>query len=665
MGEPGYIFLWLALLASLYSAFAHVIGERKNKATLLQSARNGLYAAFGLITPAVGVLLYSLLSHDFGLEYVYFYSSRAMSPLYRFTALWAGNSGSLLFWAWLMALFATLVALRHRRAARVLVSYASAVNMVTLAFFIVLLLAVANPFARLAVTPADGHGMNPLLEHPAMIIHPPLLLAGYVAMTIPFAFAVAALAANRLSGRWLSAVRGWAVVGWLLLGTGNIIGAWWAYVELGWGGYWAWDPVENAGLLPMLVMTAFLHSSMMERRQGLFRTWNVLLLVAAFNLAIFGTFLTRSGVLPSVHAFLDTGLGPFFAIFLLIASLGPLGLLVYRRGSLAAGGRVESLVSRPGVFLLTNLIFVGAALVVLFGTIFPLLSEVFVGRQVVLDRSFFDRVAVPLFLVVLAVIPFCTVLGWRSAGVRQLGRALLWPALGAALVVALLLGLGVRQWYALISFLLCAFVAFGILWRWYGEVSNRHRNKGIPRWRSLVELFSANHPRYGGYLVHLGVVLLALGITGSTAFAQSLDVTLIPGREASIGGYTVRYEGLALQEAADRSRVKASLILLRDGRPAGKLEPEKQFHRSFEQPVTEVAIRSSLVEDLYVILIGWDDKGAASFSLLVNPMVSWMWIGGGLLLLGGVVALWPTRARPPLVTAPPKDNRKAGNGSGS
>lgn len=655
MADIGYILLVLALLASAYSGITFVLGARTRQRALVETGRNGLATAFGLLSLAVIILVNALLSHDFSLAYVVDYSSRSMPFVYLLTALWAGNTGSLLFWAWLLAAMSLLAVLRQWRRNPVLVPYAAAVMMATQVFFILLLVFAANPFEKVAVPPPDGWGLNPLLQNPGMIVHPPLLLGGYAILTIPFGFAVAALITGRLGDRWLTVVRSWTVVGWLLLGVGNVVGAWWAYVELGWGGYWAWDPVENAGLMPMLPLTAFLHSSIMQRRKGLFKTWGMALLAAAFNLCILGTFLTRSGVLSvgdlSVHSFPDTGMGLFFLAFLAITVLGSAGLIVYRRQSLQGEHAMETPVSREGSFLLTNVLLSAITFTILLGTVFPLLVIALGGRPIALGAEYYNKVASLPFLAVLLLIAVCAFIGWRRASWGRLGRDFLVPAFASLGAGVIMFALGIRQWYALVSLLVTIFVLVAVLKRWLSEVGARHRARGIGYLRSFGQLVAANGPRYGGYLVHVGIVVMVLGIIGSSFYiTEQEEVPLAPGETVSINGYSLTYRGLSTEEKADRVINRADIDVYRDGSFIGTLEPEQNRHTGREeQRVTEVAIRSNLVEDLYVLLLGWNEDGTAFFTIQVSPLVNWIWIGGGLFLAGGVLALWPRGEPAPAV----------------
>ena len=649
--DIGFICLVLALASAVYGVVAHAVGIKLGRENVLQSARHALIAVAALTTLAVAVLLGAILGHNFQLEYVANYTSRAMSFIYLVSSLWAGNDGSLLFWAWLLAIFSLIAVLRRGDDNRALIPHAALILMVIEAFFLLLLIATANPFGTLDVIPPDGRGLNPLLENPGMVIHPPLLLGGYVILAIPFAFAVAALLKGRLDNLWAIATRRWMILAWLLLGLGNIIGAWWAYVELGWGGYWAWDPVENAGLMPWLTMTAFLHSMLMQRWRGIFRVWNMTLVIVSFGLVIFGTFMTRGGMqsLNSVHTYNETSMGPFFLVFLAIIMLGSLGLLIWRyRDVKGDGGEMDAFLSRESSFFLNNILLVGAATVILFATIFPSLTEAFRGVTISLDSDWFDQVVGPVFLVIVALIGVCSVIGWRRTTLRALLKALVVPLAGALVVGIVLAALRLGAWQAVVSYAVCAFVGLSVLLLWWREVwPRRGSNLLVACWGQLLK----HKPRYGAYLVHLAIVLITFGVIGSSFFNVETQVSLSPGETVTFEGYTLTFNGLAMDETPDKQIVSADISLTRDGKDLGTLTPEKYFHRSMEQSVTEVAIRSRAHEDLYVILAGWTDGGAvADFDLLVEPLVVWIWVGGGVFLVGGLLAFWGDRRRQNEVT---------------
>lgn len=647
MADIGYISLLLALGAAIYSVFVYILGIRKKHPALLQSARNGLIAVCGLLSVSVTVMLIAILTHNFQIEYVASYTSRDMSLSYLLSAIWAGNDGSLLFWAWLLSVFAVIVVLQKRDIGKELVPCAATVIMIIQVFFLILLVSISNPFQELSYLPAEGRGLNPLLENPGMLFHPPTLLAGYVGFTIPFAFAMAALLTRRLGDDWIVAIRRWTLLAWLVLGLGNLIGAWWAYVELGWGGYWGWDPVESASLMPWLVATAFLHSIMMQRRRGILKIWNMVLIIITFNLSLFGTFLTRSGILSSVHTFSDYALGPFFLVFIGLSLFIPLGLLYYRSDELQSEAEMESLVSRESTFLFNNLLLVGAAFAVFVGTIFPLVSEAVRGVKVTVGPPFFNQVNGPIFLAIILLAGICTLIGWRRASIHNLARHFLWPLVAAVVIVVVLLIAGVTKFYALISLGISAFVLFTILYEWFRGTRARHRVRAENYFKAFWGLIMNNRPRYGGYIVHIAIIIIAVGVTGSSLYGTEKEVTITPGESMTINDYTLTYQNMDSYETESKTTVTATLTVENSGRSLGKLTPEKYFHRSYDQAVTEVAIRSTLVEDLYVILIGWEDDGTTSFKVMVNPLVSWIWIGGIVFTAGGLIAFWPERRKTP------------------
>ncbi len=638
MAEIGYIALALAFVACIYSIIAFVLGARGGHPKLLTSARRSILAVSVLVTISVAVLLAALVTHNFQIEYVALYTSSDLSLPYLISALWAGNAGSLLFWGWLLSLFAAVVVLKKQTRNKDLIPYASAIIMFIQAFFLILLLFLQNPF----YTPVDPPlvvGLNPLLENPGMIFHPPMLLGGYAVFAIPFAFAIAALITRRLDDEWISAIKKWALLGWLLLGIGNIIGAWWAYVELGWGGYWAWDPVENAGLMPWLIATAFLHSIMLQRRKGMFKLWSMVLIIFAFILTIFGTFLTRSGILVSVHTFGETAMGPAFLAFLIIIFLGSLALLLYRRRDLKDEAGIGALVSRENTFLLNNLLLVGATFVIFLGTIF---------RS---DKTFFNQVAVPIFLAVILLLGICILIAWRRPPIKKLRLNLLWPAVVALIVVIALVIAGIRQWYALVAFCLCGFAVSAVLSQWFRDVLARHRVKAENYLKAFLSLVRSNKSRYGGYIVHIAIVLIVIGVVGSSVYDVETEAVLAPGESMTINDYTLTYNGLEPSFNQERliMVVPANVSVHKGSRHIGTIKPEVQiyFHPDYTEKhrVTEVAIRSTLVEDLYVILAGWDENLNAAFSAKVNPLVAWIWLGGGVFLLGGLLAFWPERRK--------------------
>ena len=642
MYEIGRASLALALVLAVFAAGAACVGARLGYLDLLDASRRGVYASGALVSVAAALLLSAFLGRDFSLVYVANYSSRDLPLLYTISAFWAGQEGSLLLWAWVLAFFAALVVWQNRRKHRELMPWVQVVLMANQAFILGMLVFLSDPFAQLPYTPADGQGLNPLLENHGMFFHPTTLYLGYVGFTVPFAFALAALIRGRLGDEWIRSTRRWTLVAWFFLTLGNLFGAQWAYVELGWGGYWGWDPVESASFMPWLVGTAYLHSVMVQQRRGMLKVWNLVLIIVTYALVLFGTFLTRSGILSSVHTFGQSGLGPWFLGFIGLTLAVSLGLLIDRLPLLRSEHELDSFLSRESTFLFNNLILVGAAFATFWGTVFPLVSEAVRGVKITVGPPFFNQVNGPIFLALIVLMGICPLISWRKASRDNLIRNFLYPlavALGFSLLLVLV---GVRQVYALGAFGACAFVTATLAIEFVRATRARVRLHGEHPLRALGLAIWNTKPRYGGYLVHLGVIMVAVGVAGSSLFQTVAEATLKPGESMSIQGYTLTYRGLADYPTATRRVVSATMDVTAAGQPAGTLVPQKQFHRNHENPVSEVAIRTVLTEDLYVILAGWEGQ-QASFKVYVNPLIVWLWIGGAVMLIGTTVAVWPDR----------------------
>src|SRR5947209_1879133 len=577
----GHLSLWLAFLVGLWGAITGFAGGAppQGRPDLQQSARYATFAMFGALVVAVISLEIAIFRHDFSLEYVAAYTSRNLPTFYLWSALYAGQKGSLLFWATVLSLFAALVQAMTSGRHRVDLPYVAAVTCAVAAFFISVMLFAANPFERLGFTPLDGRGMNPQLQNPGMAFHPAMRNLGYISNTIPFAFAIAALLTKKLDSEWLVAVRKWTLVSWLLLSIGLLIGMWWAYVELGWGGYWAWDPVENAALLPWLVMTAFLHSVMIQEKRGMLKKWNLALILGAWLLSIFGTFITRSGVIASVHSFTQSSVGYFFLGFLVLAAVASFTLYVTRLPLLQAEATLESMVSREASFLFNNLLLIGIAFSVLWGTLFPILSEAIKGTKITVGQPYFNQVNVPLRLALLAMTGIGPLIAWRRASLPNLRRQFAVPLTSCGFALLLLLLAGMRDIGALIAFSIGGFVLATVIQEFARGARARHRQYGEPVILALVQLLSRNRRR--------------------------------------------------------------------NGKVIGRLRTEKRQHvdafrnPTFE-PSTEVGIMSGLRVDLYVVLAGLvNGTEQAVFRFTINPLVWWVWFGGLVLVVGGLIVLWP------------------------
>jgi len=649
MPHIGYVATTLALALAVYAAVIAVVGAVRRMPELVNSARNAAFGVTGFITLSVAILEYLLITGHYQTSYVYETSNRAAPLFYRMTALWGGQDGSLLFWGWLMSIFAGLVLLNKWGSMRILMPYVIAVTQITLAFFVGLVVFVANPFEQLPVFPADGTGLNPLLRHFGMVIHPPVLYVGFVAFVIPFAFAIAALITRQSGDLWIRTTRRWTLTAWLFLSLGLVLGGWWAYDVLGWGGYWGWDPVENASLIPWLVATPFLHSVMMQENRGILKRWNMALIILTFSLVIEGTFLTRSGVISSVHSFAQSAVGPLFLGFIGIMFIASFYLFVSRWDTLKSEFELDSLFSRESFFLLNNLIFISLAVVVWWGTHFPLFSEAIVGEKIVVGPPFFEQSTAPLWAIVVLMMGIAPLVPWRRASLGRMSSALLWPTVAAAVTIAILYTVvGVQIWGALLGFGLCAFTLTTTLIEYWRGVSARHRSRGESYPVALTRLVARNRRRYGGYLIHIGVILVAIGVVGSRFYQVETQRNLAIGESLTIssefiGTYELTYRGLTDGASPDdRIITKAMMDVTYNGNPAGTLTPNREFFVVQQQPMTIPDKRSTLADDLYVILAGWEGRGeTATFKAYINPLVNWLWIGGFIFIIGTLVAAWP------------------------
>jgi len=656
MALLGHLSLWLAFLVGLWGAITGFVGGIQNRADLQQSARNATFALFAALLVAVISLEISIFRHDFSLEYVAAYTSRNLPTFYLWSALYAGQKGSLLFWATVLSLFAMLVQIMTGGRHRVYLPFVAAVTCTVATFFITVMLFAANPFERLTFMPLDGRGMNPQLQNPGMVFHPPMLYLGYISITIPFAFAIAALLSKRLDSDWLVAIRKWTLVSWLFLSIGLLIGMWWAYVELGWGGYWAWDPVENAALLPWLVMTAFLHSVMVQEKRGMLKKWNLALIIGAWLLSIFGTFITRSGVIASVHSFTQSSVGYYFLVFLVLASVLSFALYTSRLPLLEAEATLESMVSREASFLFNNLLLIGIAFSVLWGTLFPILSEAIKGTKITVGPPFFNQVNIPLGLALLAMTGIGPLIAWRRASIPNLKRQFAVPLTSGIFTLLILLVAGVRDVGALMAISIGGFVFGTVVQEFARGARARHRQYGESTPYAVVQLLARNRRRYGGYIVHVAIVMLFVAFAGM-AFKTETEATLRPGESAELKGrdghvYTFTHLGISQYNALNRQVTAALIDVRRDGKAFGRLRTEKRQHvdalgNPTFQPSTEVGIMSGLRVDLYVVLAGLvNGTEQAVFRFTINPLVWWVWYGGMIVVLGGLIVMWPGGGSP-------------------
>ncbi|MCB0177992.1 MAG: heme lyase CcmF/NrfE family subunit [Anaerolineae bacterium] len=649
MPHIGYVAVTLAMVLALYATVVALVGAKRRQPELVASARNAAFGVAALLTLAVIILETLLLTGHFQTKYVYETSNHAAPLFFLITALWGSQNGSLLFWSWLMSMFGALVLFQKWGSMRQMMPYVIAVIQFNLAFFTMLVVFVANPFEQLNFFPPDGTGMNPLLRHFGMIIHPPMLYLGFTAFVIPYAFAIAALVTRQTNDVWIRTTRRWTLTAWLFLSIGLVLGGWWAYDVLGWGGYWGWDPVENSSLIPWLVATPFLHSVMMQENRGMLKRWNMALIILTYSLMLNGTFLTRAGMIASVHTFAQSAIGPLFLIFIALMFSLSLYLFISRWDDLKSENELDSFFSRESFFMFNNLIFVGLAVIVWWGTHFPLFSEAFTGEAIVVGPPFFEKTTAPLWAAVLLLMGVTPLIPWRRASLKKLGDTLIWPTVvGLAVIALLYFAANIKIWGALIGFGLCAFTLTATLIEYWRGVSARHRSRGESYPVALWTLIQRNRRRYGGYMVHIGVILVAIGIIGSRFYQVETQQNLAVGESMTIasdliGTYELTYQGLREgQSPDDRLITEAVLSVNFNGQPAGEIVPIREFFVVQQQPMTIPDKRSTLADDLYVILAGWEGTGeTATFKAYINPLVNWIWVGGVVFILGTLIAAWP------------------------
>jgi len=634
--ELGAGALAVALALAVYGSAAAAVGGRTGRASLVESAQHAALGVFTLVTGCLLLLAYAFLSFDFSVRYVATNTNLGTPFYYRLTAVWGALEGSIVLWAWMLCLYTLIVVLRHRTNARELYPWVLSVMLGVLAFFLLVMTVAAPLFQRLSPVPADGRGLNPLLEDSGMITHPVALYLGFTGFTVPFAFAIAALVTGRVGDAWITTTRRWTITAWYFLSLGLLIGGWWSYHVLGWGGYWAWDPVENAAFMPWLTGTAFLHSVMIQERRRMLRLWNLALVIMTFSLTLFGTFLTRSGVIASVHAFTQGSIGIFFLSFLALVLLLALGLLAWRWDTLGAQGELDSVVSRESAFLLNNVLLVGAAFTVFFGTVFPLLSEAVRGVKVSVGAPFFNQVNVPLFLGLIFLMGVGPLIAWRRASLDNLSRNFLGPIAVGIAAAAVFRLLGVRSTIAVLTLALVMFVAATITVDLVRATRARLR---------IGERFPGALG-YGGFAVHFGILVVALGVTGSQAWSVQTETTLRRGEHTDLAGYRVRFDGLDASEESNHFKVTGTFTI-DHGRAGGSvLHPAKKFYPQEQSPIAYVDYQLGLREDVYLVLGDFARDGSqATIRLQVNRLVSWIWIGGLILTLGTVLALVPERRR--------------------
>ncbi len=642
MSELGRAALFVCLALGLYATVAGVVAARERRRRLAVSAQNALIASFGATLVASVVLAVAMLRHDFTFTYVADRTSSQLPWYYSLSAFWGGQEGSLLLWLLVLtALSAAAVFLQRR--AHDLIAWVVPILGLNCTFFAFLLVAVTSPFAT-QTAPVEGAGLNPSLQNPYMVTHPVALYLGYVGLAIPFAFAMGALLSGRTDERWIIATRRWTLLAWAFLGIGQLIGAKWAYEEVGWGGYFAWDPVENAALMPWLAATAFLHSVMVQEKKGMLKVWNMLLVALAFGLSLFGTFLTRSGVLNSIHSFTEGSLGPWFLGFICLVVIGSLALIRWRLPLLRSKTRLESLVSREASFLYNNLLLVALCLTILWGVIFPMLSEAVRGEAVTVGAPYYNFFLRSFGLPLLILMGIGPLIAWRRASLRSLGRTFLIPAAVALVAAVALLAVGAgSSTPGMIAYTFSAFVLGSIVLEFVRGTRARRSLTSSSWSRALGQLVSRNRRRYGGYVVHAAIVLLAVGIAGSSAYDSAAEGKLRPGQSLSSGGYTVTYRSVTREPKGNHVALRAQVDVYRGNSYLGRLEPGKNQYLTEQQISNEMAIRTDLLraEDLNLILEQPNADGSIFLKVIVKPLVNLIWLAGIIFVLGSVITLWP------------------------
>ncbi len=659
--------LVIALVITVNAIVTGVFAARNGSALTLESSRRAALAVFPLLTGVLVCLLILLFTGRF--EYAYVYQTTEVDmPFYlKVAALWGGQEGSLLFWCWLLSGFSFIALVRQWKRDRDLMPWVIVVTMFTLLFFLVLVLFFENPFNRYYITmdgqvmsalfstgftlladPSNGMGLNPLLRHFGMVIHPPTLYLGFTGFVIPFAYAIASLIKGRTDDHWIRATRKWSLAAWLFLSAGLVLGSRWAYDVLGWGGYWGWDAVEISALMPWLTGTAYLHSMMMQEKRGLFKHWNIALIILTFCLVILGTFLTRSGLLSSVHAFSESAIGPAFFVFITIVFIASLVLLIWRWSSLGSAYPVKSFFSREGLFLFNNLLFVAIFLICLTGVLFPIFSELFTGQQVTVGPPFYRRSTGPLFGLLFLLMGIVPLSAWGTSTAKRLNSEIWKPAVVSLTFPLAAILLGVRQWGGALGIWLVGLVICVTLFDYARSVGVSARNNHEPWWKAFNRLTSRNRRRYGGYIIHLGIVLMGLGIIGIEFFQSETQATLAPEQSIDFAGYNLTYKGLSVQDNVEgREAARAYIDVSKGSRNLGTITPRHDFYYTAEQTVTLPGLRSTLKDDLYIILVDWMpiSSDGATFKIFHNPLIKWLWIGSIVLMLGTLVAMWPDPER--------------------
>lgn len=664
LAEIGYGALFISLVVAVYGIIAAIYGEKNRQRSWILSARQAMRLVFPLLTISIGSLVYLILTDHFEVVFVASVSSINMPTYLKVTAVWGGQSGSLLFWSWLLAGFGFLLTFKKWDRDQDLMPWVFAISLGVIAFFLILNTFFENPFVRywqvnqeivqsfapppggIQVSPRNGNGLNPLLRHPGMIIHPPVQYLGFVSYIVPFAYAMASLITGRSDDRWIQLSRRWAIWAWLFLSLGLILGARWAYDVLGWGGYWGWDPVENSALMPWLSGTAYLHAVLIQERRNMFKQWPIVLIIVTFNLVIFGTFLTRSGLLSSVHSFAASSIGPIFLGFIALTFTASLWLLSSRWDKFKSRQELTSFFSKEALILISIILFLGMLVTTFWGVIFPNISELVTGQKVTVGPPFYERVAAPILGGMLALMVICPLAVWSFVSFRHLGKLLWKPFIVSLVGIALPLMGGMTKIPAVIAFWLVAFVLAVNIFEFIRRTRLRRRSHTETYFQSLAKVFQRNKRSYTAMIIHVGMVFMALGIIGIEFFQTETQGTIAEGQELQLGPYTMEYERLDIFDASDDRNVARAVVLVKkDGDVIDEIYPRRDYYYDSRQQVTIPGVRSTLVDDFYTILVDWKEvtSEGATFKVYHNPLVQWLWIGAWVIIVGVVVSSVPDR----------------------
>lgn len=652
MNELGNYVLCVGWFLALYGIFSGVYAGLSKRETWYISTVNAVKVVAFCSVIATLILGYGFCVNDYVNQYIWQYSSRDMSLLYKLTAIWGGMDGSILLWCGILGVCSGVVAYQHRLYPRALMPWVLAVISSSLLFFMTVAVFLSNPFRfiKAPFIPPDGNGLNPLLQNPYMAAHPPTLYVGFAAFSIPFAFCIASLIAGRTSNEWLAFTRRWTIVAWIFLTIGIVLGAYWAYIELGWGGFWAWDPVENSSFMPWIIATAFLHSTSVQKRRDMLKFWNVWMVSLTYGLTIFGTFLTRSGIVQSVHSFASTDIGWFFLLYIAIIFVVTVLLTYWRRSDLKANDTLESLLSRETIVLVNNLLLISICFATFWGVMFPVFSEAVTGSKQAVGAPFFNAVNVPLFLVLLFLTGAGPLVAWRKNNPKSLGNIFMLPVLGTIITAIVLFFSGVDGLYPLISFSLCAFILLTIISDFVRQLKTQSSSASASLLSNIISVFKLHHIRYGSHLIHFGVAVAALGITASMAFKVEKEFALARGASYELGRFKIRLDSIDQEKVKNYERLYAALSVksAKDGKTLTVLHPELRYYTKNRETTTEVAIRKGWGEDLYVVLAGLDNtQTRATIKAYINPLQVWLWVGTFLMVIGGLIVLIPEKQEQP------------------